>query len=348
MRTDRDQTAQKIIDPEKSGRNQKRSMQKFLVSILFLSIAALVVQTQTPSVSAQPQTAERAELARLNNEMLQAYKAANYDEALKSGQQALSLSSRLFGEESPETASVAFNLGAVYRAKKQYAPAKDNFQRALAIYQKHFPQGSARVIATYNELGLISYEKKETREAEQWFLKALELSEKLNGIENKETIAYVSSLATIYQLLKEYEKAEAYYWRAREDAKKTLDGKGAQYEAYSDNYECYTFTERDNLKDVLARRKAERKASAGSREIINGKALILVRPPYPRGASPGSVMVKVQIDESGNVITARAFCGPADLWPVSEAAALKSKFSPTLLKDVPVKVVGNIVYNFQR
>lgn len=249
-------------------------MQKFLIFPVVLLMAALSVhsaQAQTPTASTKPQTPEQAELVRLNKEMLDTYKAANYDEALKSGQQALSSSSRLYGEESRETASVLFNLGAVYRAKKQHTIAKDSFQKSLAVYQKHFPQGSPKITAIYNELGLISYDKKEFKEAEQWFLKALELSEKLNGVKNKETIAYVSSLALIYQISKDHEKAEAYYWRAREDANKALGAESAEYETYSDNYQCYTFLENDRLKDVLAKRKAEKKFLPGRGKLLTAK-----------------------------------------------------------------------------
>ena len=58
-------------------------------------------------------------------------------------------------------------------------------------------------------------------------------------------------------------------------------------------------------------------------------------------------MVRVQIDEAGNVTRTKAICsGDDDLRIVSEEAARKSKFTPTFLDGEAVKVTGIIVYNF--
>jgi TonB family protein len=84
--------------------------------------------------------------------------------------------------------------------------------------------------------------------------------------------------------------------------------------------------------------------------VVNGKALSLSRPEYPsmaRGArASGSVSVFVTIDETGKVIAARAIKGHPLLREVSEAAAKKSRFSPTMVAGQPVKVTGVIIYNF--
>lgn len=84
--------------------------------------------------------------------------------------------------------------------------------------------------------------------------------------------------------------------------------------------------------------------------IVNGKATNLVKPIYPDEAkaaqASGAVHVQVTIDERGNVVSAQAISGDALLRAASEDAARASKFLPTLLKGVPVKVTGVIVYNF--
>lgn len=86
--------------------------------------------------------------------------------------------------------------------------------------------------------------------------------------------------------------------------------------------------------------------------VINGKATYLPKPPYPASAISlgvqGSVNVQVTIDEEGNVVSAKAASGNPLLRSVSEAAALKARFSPTFLSKVPVKVTGVIVYNFTK
>jgi TonB family protein len=84
--------------------------------------------------------------------------------------------------------------------------------------------------------------------------------------------------------------------------------------------------------------------------IVNGKALSLPKPEYPTAAreagANGNVKVEIIIDEGGNVISAKSVSGHHLLKQVSEQAALKARFSPTLLAGQPVKVSGSIVYNF--
>ncbi len=84
--------------------------------------------------------------------------------------------------------------------------------------------------------------------------------------------------------------------------------------------------------------------------VVNGKAVNLVKPPYPPAAkavrASGAVNVDVTIDENGNVIAAHASSGHALLRQAAEQAARASKFSPTMLSGQRVKVAGTIVYNF--
>lgn len=85
--------------------------------------------------------------------------------------------------------------------------------------------------------------------------------------------------------------------------------------------------------------------------VVNGKAVNLVKPPYPPAAravrASGAVSVQVTIDENGNVISASAVSGHPLLKAAAESAARSSKFSPTLLSGQKVKVSGVIIYNFQ-
>ncbi|HVE58751.1 MAG TPA: TonB family protein, partial [Pyrinomonadaceae bacterium] len=84
--------------------------------------------------------------------------------------------------------------------------------------------------------------------------------------------------------------------------------------------------------------------------VINGKAVNLVKPPYPAAAkavrASGAVNIQVIIDESGNVISATAVSGHPLLRAAAEAAARNSKFVPTMMSGQAVKITGVIVYNF--
>ena len=84
--------------------------------------------------------------------------------------------------------------------------------------------------------------------------------------------------------------------------------------------------------------------------VLNGTALTLTIPTYPAEAretkAGGGVNVQVTIDEQGNVVSAKAISGDPLLKAASEQAARNSKFAPTTLQGVPVKVTGVIYYNF--
>ena len=94
--------------------------------------------------------------------------------------------------------------------------------------------------------------------------------------------------------------------------------------------------------------KVPRRISGG---VVNGKAISLPKPPFPAAAkavrAKGKVTIAIVISKTGKVISAKAISGHPLLRKVSEAAARKAKFSPTILTKVPVEVSGVIVYNFK-
>ena len=84
--------------------------------------------------------------------------------------------------------------------------------------------------------------------------------------------------------------------------------------------------------------------------VLNGKALSLPKPDYPRSArvagASGTVIVQVTVDETGKVIEARAISGHPMLRSAAVAAARQARFAPSKLSGQPIKVSGVINYNF--
>ncbi len=85
--------------------------------------------------------------------------------------------------------------------------------------------------------------------------------------------------------------------------------------------------------------------------VINGSAVSLPKPAFPTTAravnASGAVNVQITIDETGNVIAAKAVSGHPLLRQAAENAALNAKFTPSMLSGNPVKVTGMLSYNFQ-
>jgi len=97
---------------------------------------------------------------------------------------------------------------------------------------------------------------------------------------------------------------------------------------------------------------APKRPTTISKGVVNGTAIDLPKPAYPAVARAvnltGSVNVQVLIDESGNVVSAKAVDGHPFFRLEAERAARRAKFKPTLLSEVPVKVTGIIVYRFMK
>jgi protein TonB len=110
-------------------------------------------------------------------------------------------------------------------------------------------------------------------------------------------------------------------------------------------------TEKEDLPEIKKPTVKETKtATIVSKGVINGQAKYLPKPAYSAAAksvrASGEVSVQVTIDESGNVISAKAVSGHALLRTDSERAARIAKFTPTYLSNQPVKVTGIIIYKF--
>ena len=85
--------------------------------------------------------------------------------------------------------------------------------------------------------------------------------------------------------------------------------------------------------------------------VLRGEAIRKPEPAYPplartAGVS-GAVVVEVTIDESGDVVAARALSGSPLLWDAAVSAALGWKFNPTMLSGQPVMVIGTITFDFR-
>lgn len=84
--------------------------------------------------------------------------------------------------------------------------------------------------------------------------------------------------------------------------------------------------------------------------VVSGEATRKTEPRYPSRARAagisGTVIVEVNVDESGNVVSAQALSGHPLLRDAAVSAAHGWKFNPTKVSGSPVKVVRTITFNF--
>ncbi len=107
---------------------------------------------------------------------------------------------------------------------------------------------------------------------------------------------------------------------------------------------------RQRAKSMMAAdwyRAAPYTISAGN---LEGKKICKPAPAYPQKALDakvsGIVTVKLLVNETGVVVSARAVKGPRLLRKAAEDAAPGAVFAPNLLGGEPVNVTGLVTYEF--
>jgi TonB family protein len=82
---------------------------------------------------------------------------------------------------------------------------------------------------------------------------------------------------------------------------------------------------------------------------LKGRAVVPI-PEFPEPARmariSGTVIVNIVIDEAGNVIAAQAIAGHPTLQLYAVKAARQARFTPTEEQGRPIKVLGQVTYNF--
>ncbi|HEY0349404.1 MAG TPA: energy transducer TonB [Pyrinomonadaceae bacterium] len=85
-------------------------------------------------------------------------------------------------------------------------------------------------------------------------------------------------------------------------------------------------------------------------KVLSSKALNLPQPAYPMIAKQariqGPVNIQILVDEQGKVISAQIVSGSPMLTSAAKEAAMRARFTPTILNGHPVKIQGVIIYNF--
>lgn len=333
------------------------------------SVEKHAVMSRLPA--AQQQSQELEEAVQLSASVAKLYREGKYDEALPLAKRVLEIREKALGPEHVLLGEALFNLAELYLAKNKFKEAEPLYQRLVAYYEKAVGPEHAKTLSAIERLAYISFRRDEYKEAEKLLLRAFAVYEKFSGPELKQAERLALELAQLYRIQKENSKAESMYLRAIELDDKIEDKSNESEPLYaSSRYLCFIYETRgaDEGKKrekqmVEARAKAREEKAKQSADVenkidggalnggvINGRAISKPVPSYPDDAKSrriqGSVILQITVDEGGQVIKAKTICGPQALREVSERAALKARFTPTLLSGRAVKVSGIITYHF--
>jgi TonB family protein len=327
-------------------------------ALLLCAAAVCCAQTAAVTPSTTQLTAEQKTLldgaVQLSREVQHLNKERKFDQALPLAHRVVEVRRRILGEDDRLVADAISDLGDLYIGKEDYERAEAQFRKALSIYEKAgSPTGN--MAYTIDALTLLRWSARDYNKAEDYGKRALALKAQLYGEPSVQFFTSIDSLLRVYHSAGKTSQRNALYARALSVAEKAKDRIPDRPALF--RYHCGLRDGKQTAEVVAMLRQIEAllswnpSAQAPLAEgVLNGRALILVRPEYPPEAraakATGRVVVQIMIDECGKVVSAKATSGNALLRAVSESAARAAKFSPTFISGMPIAVTGIIEYRF--
>jgi TonB family protein len=324
-----------------------------ILSLLFLATSLFLSLTFNSS----QESPELQEATTLSQSVVSLLGNNKPDEALPLAKRALQIREKLLPATDPRIATSLIYLTNVYIAKEDYKAARDVMQRLLQMQESRFGPDDVNVASALDRLAVLQFRAGDARAAEATYNRALALREKGFGASSTEVAQTLYALGEFYRVKRDFNRGAANYRRALLIYGQTPGIASAEYERTSEGFTCLAYDHNKdevfNELEELRKRFDPVQAVPDPTAVLNGRALSLPKPEYSDQARArrlqGRVVVKVLIDETGRVISARDMCqGPPFLSEASVASALRARFTPTKLRGMPVQVYGVIQYNFVR
>ena len=301
------------------------------------------------------QSPELKEASDLSVSVVKLFKEGKVDEAIPLAKRALEIRERLLPPNDPLVLTALGNLGDLYNAKGDYNGAKKSFERLLPMQEQQFGPTNVKLASTLDRLAVLYYRERNVSKAEDMYRQALALRESAFGPDHVEVAHSLFALAHFYRLSNKYDLALNAYRRSLSIYGRRSAWNDPAFERARAGMSCVAYETRKpalfNELKALQEQFAPAMDLPAPMDILNGRAISLPKPEYPQGARQfrltGVVVVRVDIDEAGKVVSAKDICqGPPFLTEASVNSALKARFTPTLLNGQPIKVSGVIQYNF--
>lgn len=323
-------------------------------TFIFILLASLFVSHAFIQQSTE-ESPELKEATELSKSVVKLFNEQKFDEALVAAKRALEIRERLLPRTDPRVSTSLGHVGDLYIAKQEFDNARRTFERLLVIQEEHFGPKDVKLAFTLDRLAVLSNREGRPARAEEMYERALALREQAYGPENVQVADSLYALGQFYRSRGEYDRAFTSYKRSLLIYGRASGVTSAEYKRASAGFSCVGYETMNPAiqkeLEAIYKQFAPAMPFAPLSSILNGRAVSLPRPEYPRIAREqriqGRVVVMVTIDQEGKVIEAKDLCqGPPYLTESAMKAALKARFSPTMLSGMPVKVTGVIQYNF--
>lgn len=147
-----------------------------------------------------------------------------YDQAKGLLDQALALSRRAYGDESPKVSAIANNLGRVLARLGQRELAQQHFEWAMAIDRNAYGDGDPHVATVMNNYAMVLHATGQLDSARKHFESALSIFEYSYGPEHPKVATLLNNLGYIHQAAGDHQSAHDLFHRALTIAETTLVG----------------------------------------------------------------------------------------------------------------------------
>ena len=321
------------------------------ILLLLLCAASLFLSTSYQAQES-PELNEAEELAA---SVIKLFNQQKFDEALPLAKKALQIREKLLPRTDYRVTASLNHLGDLYLAKRDYNAAKQVFEKLLPILEERSGPTDKSLGATLDRLAVLYHRQGNMSKAETMYQRAVAVREKAFGPDNVMVAEPLFALAQFYRLRKDPDQALPNYQRVMSIYEKVSGTNTAEFERATNGLSCIAYESQGDeyFKKVDAIRR-QFKLKVPARELLplmNGMAKYLEKPEYPQEARDlrlsGTVVLLVDIDETGTVTAARDMCqGLPYLTQSCIRAALKSRFLPTRMLEAPIKVKGVLRYNF--
>lgn len=317
-------------------------------------------------VSGQDRASDISTLQRLNLEVVTNYKYGNLAAASDRALQAVELSIKIYGRDHVETATCYYNYAEVLFALKKLEKAVEAYSASIEILKRVNPNDIQRIVRIVSRKATTLALDGKKGEAQNLFIENVVYAERRFGSSDIRTLPALMALTKYYAFNANLDKAEDLFLKQFEIVWKTKDDKSSEMENLDDEWYCFKDTNYNKSQENLSKEKFDRAfyaifpkeklqsiaVNVDNGSVENGKAISLPRPEYPALAKAnkifGNAIVRILIDEEGNITSAKMFCGHSLFRESVENAARNSKFSVTRIDGKPIKVPGTIRYRFAR
>lgn len=217
-------------------------------------LAAMLVLLCALPVAGMSQKAMLDKAGELKWEVVNKVKAREFDEALKSANEALELTKQAVGAEDRLVAECIAYAGWVYEGQEDYETAADYYQQAVDLFKKTDGTYSANVALYEQRIGLQFRNLERYGEAETHYKAALVAARKAHGPKHPMVSDIHNHLGIMFRGMDDLDKAESHYRKALDVRKRPFAPPDASVAAIKANL-AYLEQERGHIDEAQSLHK---------------------------------------------------------------------------------------------